>query len=439
MIMRISTCTFAFLILLTATGFAQRRLDTFKNKVHSHHGTQAASKAASHDDLPTMCNNFDWNDTLNQWDSTSRTHFTYFPNGDFAEVISEQYVGLTFVPSYRATYSFNNQTNTYKSINYNWNGSVWENSYRSDETRDVNGNPILFIDYFWNVSQWDTSGGERLNLSYVLVNKIGQSVSEVWNAGLWETRYREEYAWPNAQGWDSATFSDWNGSAWDYTERYVDVTWHDFPQFLATTARYQSYVGPQWEDGDRFTATFGTYDSYTQISEEWTGSSWVNSYKEVNVNDSLEHNTLFEDYIWNGQWDPSYAYATAYTYDLQGHTEEAIYQSSTNGGPFINNYRQVYSTFFTNAPDPDMATTSVQAYPNPCTDRLNFMVELQQNGPVQIALYDLQGRLRAQTLTPAQVGQAITIPVSEVLENGTYVYRVTSKLGEATGKVAVQR
>jgi hypothetical protein len=66
-------------------------------------------------------------------------------------------------------------------------------------------------------------------------------------------------------------------------------------------------------------------------------------------------------------------------------------------------------------------------------------MDLKQNGPVEVALYDLQGRLRVKTMSPTTVGAEITMPISEILENGTYMYRIQTKEGTASGKVLVQR
>ena len=59
-------------------------------------------------------------------------------------------------------------------------------------------------------------------------------------------------------------------------------------------------------------------------------------------------------------------------------------------------------------------------------------------GPVQIALYDLKGTLRVLTQSGSVSGKEVTIPISDFLENGTYVYQIMTKAGRASGKVVVQ-
>jgi hypothetical protein len=103
----------------------------------------------------------------------------------------------------------------------------------------------------------------------------------------------------------------------------------------------------------------------------------------------------------------------------------------------VNIGKYVYGSFFTYAADAEVQHIQVSAYPNPCTDHLHFGFDSPPKKPVHIALYDLQGCLRMQTTMHSEVKE-FAVPISESLENGAYVYRITTAQGHASGKVVVQ-
>ncbi len=429
------------MLMLSLTGgaaFSQIARKPFHDPRAGSTAPAANNKIASHLDLPELLYGFEWNNLASAWDSMEIVTYTYHPNGDFAEAIYDRYDGVTFMHDSRQTNTYAGQT--IRTTSEIWTGSAWENSSKFETTDDNFGNTLLNIYCSWNINQWDTLAGDRVSYQYNLANQVVESVIESWNQNThqWDTGYLEQYAWSNPTGWDTVTYSNWNGSGWELAERFVDVTWYDFANFLPYYARNQVYNAPLWEDVERFTATYGTNGSGTTYSEDWNGATWDSVYKDVVINDSHGHQVSYEGYQWNASWMLNSVSLTQYTYDLQDRTIEEVYQSG-NPSPVENYYRIVYPSFFTSAIGAHSITSNVTAYPNPCTDRLNFKVENSQNGPIQISIYDLQGRLRMQTVTAAAVGKDITLSISELLENGSYVYRIATKDAQASGKVVVQR
>ncbi len=193
-----------------------------------------------------------------------------------------------------------------------------------------------------------------------------------------------------------------------------------------------------WQDNYITERTYGQFDGYTSITHTWDGSSW-DSTKSIIGNDAMYHPISFAQFEWASGWQQVGGGTTDYIYDSQGNTAEWTSKYWSPGGQYINNERKQCFSFFTGIEDLQSNASAVTAYPNPCSDHLNFKLNLNQNGPAHIALYDLQGRLRLQTITPVRVGEDIAMPISETLEDGTYIYRIQTKAGEATGKVAVQR
>ncbi len=430
--------------LFAIVGFAQAQKPKFPQHMHAQRGSNPAaeSRVASHGETPNLAIHFIRDLQLSQWDSTGRYTYSYFPNGDLAEEVRESY-GSTFVPASRTVYAYTVPGYYSSYTTYYWDGSAWVGDYQSQYTYDAQNNPLTYWFLTWNVSQWDTTAGSKYSRTYVYTNRVASEIGLSWNSQthLWDTDWREVYHWYSAQGWDSLTSYDWDGSAWQPQERYVDVSWHDIDEDEPFGARTQSYNGAIWEDFDRFAVTYtGPTDNYVAISEEWTGSSWDSVFKDIIVHDSHDHEISYMGYeYWSGAWHLYGSQITAYSYDAQGSTTQIIYDDLDSAGILQNSYKIEYPSFFTNAPEPTSLGANVTAYPNPCSDRLNFQVKLKQNGPAHIALYDLQGRLRMQTVTPARVGEDIALPISEVLENGTYIYRIQTKEGEASSKITLLR
>ena len=190
--------------------------------------------------------------------------------------------------------------------------------------------------------------------------------------------------------------------------------------------------GASLEVSLRLNCVYGQYDSRVCTNQEYVSSNWVNASKNVLDFDAHGHLILNEWYDWNSSWDLQSADRFLYTYDSLGRTEAYIYQTSyLVPGQFENANKVVYSNFFVGAESMLKPITELKTFPNPVTDQLNFDLKLEKNGPVSIALFDIQGRKRLETMSNYN-GNVITIPVGASLENGVYFYQL--KMGEAIAK-----
>jgi hypothetical protein len=311
--------------------------------------------------------------------------------------------------------------------------------YRTETTYDSQSNVTQYLNFFWTGAAWDTSYGQRNTYSYVFTDKIASRMEEFWDSTShqWNNSSLEQFTYPNATAWDTATLSLWDLGSWLPEERYVDVAWYDFEKGLAYAALNQGYGGSGWEDVARFRATFGAHDSQTIVWDEWSGNDWDSTTKDVIINDQHDHQTVNETYIWIGAWQQSNGYLSHYTYDAQDRTTEIIDEWFDG---YIYRYadRHTYPSFFTGQNEPIALQINVNAYPNPCDDQLTFGLEHLPKGAVQIQLYDLSGRLRMNSAFGNARGTEITVPISETLENGTYIWKVSAKSGVATGKIILQ-
>jgi hypothetical protein len=436
--MRYLACCILLLVLDCSMAFAQSRFKAPMDRFKAANATQTNQKVAEHEDLPALRLDFVWNNSLNQWDSTYRFTFTYNINGKVVESIGELYNVTEFVPYLRTVHTYNSLGFNDTTYSYSWN-VAWENQYRNVMDYDTRGNTILTMGYAWNSTQWDSSWGYRSAYTYVFNDKISLQVEEGWQPGTgWENATQYVAHYPSPAGWDTFAIALWDSGTWRWQDRYVDATWYDFSKLIAYGATLQTYDSTSWENSFRFDCSVSQYDSQLYLIDAWDGNSWMDSTEKIlRIMDSLDHMIVDEYYARTTNWQLTDGYQYFYIYDGLGHTIEWV-EERFDGTAYEFSLRQVFSTFFTQAEEGLSRLPSFIAYPNPCADRLNFNWEVQHAGPVEIMLHDLQGRLRVQSMAPATGGE-VSIPISEQLENGTYVYRVRTREGVAVGKVTILR
>jgi hypothetical protein len=400
----------------------------------------SAAKVSSHHDTPLQCLEFVWLDSTSTWDSLAQTTFTYSINGALETSIRSNFDGSAFVLYERNQYAYYPDG----SVKDKWylyrNGNAWDSVAHDTYAYDAFGNTTVYLNYNYNGSNWDRVAGERKDLTYRNVDQIETQVGWQWqfNGQTWLRVDSIYYAFDGNNERMSDTHFGYSGVGWEPSFRWLDYSWYNFGKLLPSAGRKQIYSAPTWVDVERFTATYSPFDSPTAIFEQsMAPGQWDTAYKIVQQFDAQDHEILSEIYLYNGAFILYTGRQELYTYDGLGNTLERITRDN-NGIAYNNAQRYLYANFFLAAPKATQPLVEVIAYPNPVQADLHLRLQLRQAGPVLVQLYDLQGRLRAETLSPYKGGE-LTFPLSETLENGCYLYHVSTKEGVADGKVVVQR
>jgi hypothetical protein len=397
----------------------------------------ASAKIASHMDTPLTCWEFAWTDSTSAWDSTQQTTFTYTINGHVQEEIISYYILGAFALSQRSVNTYTADGKLSDTWLFYRNGNAWDSTIERHYRYDAFGNDTLFYERNWNGLWWETTAGEYKVLTYRNVDQIETKVGSQWSfsQGIFVRNDSVVYTYNGNNAGASDTHYGWNGSAWDPSFRWLDYVWHDYSLQLPSAARKQVF-NTAWEDQERFRATYWPFNSPVAIYESYIAPNWDTTFKVDIIYDAQGHERSSEFYVYQSGWQLALGELNAYTYNGNGQTVERIRQSF-DGITYLNDRKYVYDAFFVGAASPTTQSLDVQAFPNPATDRLQFRLRDVKPGQVQVQLYDLQGRLRAETRL-AHAGEVIVFPISEQLENGCYHYRLTTKEGQATGKVIVQ-
>jgi Secretion system C-terminal sorting domain len=420
--------------LLATSAFAQ------KQGWWSKSPNTAAAKVAGHQDTPLICWEFAWNDTSSHWDSLAITTFTYNPDGTVAYSERQDDNGTTLVLYQRNAYAYYPDGKLKDKWYLYRNGNAWDSAAHDSYVYDQFGNTTIYYSDVYNGTSWDHAAGERLVYTYRNVDQIETQVGSQWSfqQQAWILVDSIVYAFDGNNERTSDTHYGYSGTNWDPSFRWLGYSWQSFADLAPSAATKEIYSGG-WLPQERFTATYGPYLSPTAIFEQSISPGvWDTAYQVIQQFDSMEHLILAENYFYQAD---TFALIggeqNLYTYDGAGHTLERITLNS-QGIAYYNIQRYLYDAFFVGAAEPITPSLQVVAYPNPAADHFSIQFADNYRGPVQMQLFDLQGRLRTECLVSRANGTC-TMPIAEVLENGTYLYRVTTKAGVASGKVVVQR
>ncbi len=427
-------------ILLVANTSLMGQSPKFEEAFHS---PALQARTATHDDDPGHSFALIWLNRI-RWDSVWQTFYTYSATGELVEEIREQYQGNQYSPASRKLFTYDPAGNLIESIYQVWDIGAWKNAARSLWLRDIHGNDTLSWEFQWQSFApgyaWDTTNGSRNRIVYTPTGQIAAREQSNWAPGVpssyWYNASKAEYFFNPQDQWD--TLVEWtaSGPLWLPSSRIVQVVWADYGLGLKSSWKSQYYTQGNWVNTSRTNCTYAGWDSDC-ISETYNNGNWDSSYQVIKDYDLQDHLVQTEMMSYsNGNWNLSNGELHLYTYDLSGRTMEQIDQSWDQTVGYINTFKFVYDYTATGLMELGNETLLVTAYPNPATAALHFKTDLR--GPVTITLTDLQGRTRVRAQAVA-TGQDITMPLSETLENGTYIYQWSSRQGVTSGKVVISR
>ncbi len=404
---------------------------------HPAPNVENSKQAAIQVDYPLSCINFDWNSGPDVWDTASQTTYAYDPNGRVIERMIGLYGSGTYFNDFRETHAYTTSGFDTLTLAERWNGSNWDPSYRFLRTFDPYGNLTSSIGQTWNGLGWDTSSGYRASYTYHPSQQIASVIQESYQIGVgWYPTYKIEYSLDNQNRWDTVTgYLPLQGN-WANDRRIVGLGWHDFSENQPDSGRFEQYT-TVWENLQRYRVTYSQNDSQEWIYEKFA-TIWDPADKFLFNYDAQGNEILNEGYRWTGAWTQTDGLLTSYVYGLSGERLE-VTQAFYSGMIYVNDNRQVYANFFTESPEEQNKSIHMSVFPNPSPGNapVNFKFSGKDLGMVQICLYDMTGRLRLVTHTATQALVQISIP--DGFENGTYIYRVDSRVGTANGTWILQR
>ncbi len=428
---------FSMLVCLLSLNVPAQLAGPFPGTMRHTDNPRAVAKVTVHQDTPQLGTFFEWRDSLSDWDTTGQAIYTYYNDGKLAEEINYMYANQSFLPVNRSVYTYDSMGLTQEWTMQTWGGQ-WDNFSKVNYTYDPFGNTTDYVEYNWLASAWDTAVCTRNSYTYHNVSQIASVTRRIWQGASLGYRIQDstDHHFDLSNRWDTTTFYYANANVLIPETRIVDYVWHDFSKQQPSSGRIEKFT-TSWVDDRRFTATYSQNDSELWIYEKFVAPSWVNYGKESVTYDIEDHPVAIEYYGWIGAWELEQGELNTYVYNGNGQTLSRV-RELFDGYLFRFDRKYVYSAFFTQATEATLPVVQVRAYPNPATESIQFQLALDKPIAVTVQLLDMQGTLRtAATFNRAQ--NEITLPISDVLENGTYIYRITTATGQASGKIVVQR
>lgn len=190
--------------------------------------------------------------------------------------------------------------------------------------------------------------------------------------------------------------------------------------------------------GDLYNVT-GTDGSFMEgFSFEFQGNNnYIDHLAPIDKAFTILSNT-------NANYDVTVAYAdSAYhtvgsSFEFGGLMDNAYCNKSGYLAEILSFFGVNY--IWTDVPANVMREVGVTAYPNPFNSVVHFQVASNNNSPVVLQVYNLQGRIiYTRTATPEQGTSQLQWDAAGNVKAGVYFYRVTTGNKQSTGKIVLSK
>ncbi|MEY3444205.1 MAG: Secretion system C-terminal sorting domain [Bacteroidota bacterium] len=402
------------------------------------------SKIALHDEKPTACIAYWWYNQ-SRWDSIWSETYVYSGDGMLTEVIHEEpQPNLGFQPHSRNLYAYDSAGREVSHIQQDWGSGTYTNAQRQLRYYDQSGKDSLEFQFFWanTVSgmDWDTISGILTLRTFLPNGDISSEEFSSWttitSGSYWAPQNKTEYSYSSMLEWDTVTYFQYLNGNWLANGRKVDIVWNNFS--LGQSAAFVTQLpNGGWSDVQRTTC------SYNGLNSDCYTESYISFWDTVSrqqaffdTDDELIHTE--ESQLQGNFWTVTNGRYYDYLRDSSGRTQQLVQREWDPQDGYVNAMKYVYSDWFVSVTDAESQDFHLTAYPNPAAEYCNFRLADGMVGPVMIELFDLNGHCRLRNLRSGSFSE-IQVLMPESLENGNYIYRVTSKSGVADGKIQLRR
>lgn len=301
-----------------------------------------------------------------------------------------------------------------------WNGTGYDVLARLSVRYDSLGDKVgTYEEQFQSNNVWDTTLSIDNKFTY---DSQGREISmemEVYLPSLYFKDLRE-YVYGASGTPDSVFWYQEVGSTWEPTFRWVDITWHSFPDRQAAMYTEQGFAGAGiFVNSSRQTYTYsGVSVSHDRVVENWMGGNWELNSRFLREYDAEGRPLYFNNYFWtNNGWDSYSSDSLNHSVDGQNCLSEILQTSITALTEDL--YRVRLSNNFVNVPEPD-PILNFELFPNPAQDQVFLKWDAGKAGNAIIELYDLKGQQQLSKVVSAVLGE-IRLDLPETLTSGVYI------------------
>jgi hypothetical protein len=348
--------------------------------------------------------NSEWDDVTKAWVAAIKTDYTYDAGDQLVQVIESEWSvsSSQFIDNRKMELSYTPEGLKIQLLIYGWDpdpGS-WVEAWKYEYSYDVNDAMTLETEYQWNESLADWVLSWKTEYSYNGLDQLSLKEEFNWDSDLSQ--------WINS--WKSALSYDAGGN--------VDQQFDSI------------YLEPDGPWQERWLASY-TFDAQNNPLTE-TYSQWVESSGMLELNTKYEYLYENETLLADLMAPPTSWFWPDYREQIVnkplGHIGKGY---NTDISAFETVYQEVY---FYNTPGFPLGIGTesvplVSIYPNPVRDFLSLNFSGASRS-VLFELYDASGR--RILIKEVQRGERLNL---EEVQNGLYLYRITSGEQVQTGKL----
>ncbi len=298
--------------------------------------------------------------------------------------------------------------------------NVFEIVYGYKLERDsINVNQEIIIQ-----KMYDTDLKVYVNSSKEIISKENGLNSEIvfliWDGSNWKNESAEAYDYNDQSEIASIIRVKWVDGQWKNEEMMYDITWIDSKLMKPSSFEMKTWNGTNWINESRVEYTYSTNGGITSIGYIFDDNQWKFQYRFIDEFDSNKNrSTLKMELFEQNNWVVFFENKFTHTYDSQQRLMETIVQIY-DGNTWNNLIKEVYSDYRVSTGIITEKSLSVNVYPNPTTENLNFKLN-EKEGLAKLMISDLSGRIVIDKEIDLSNSNSVNV---QELNNGYYILNI---------------
>lgn len=378
---------------------------------------------------------------------TERQYNLEFTN-DGAVIASRSEQFLTWLGQWRflkfQTNVYDVQNNLIEQTEQRWDtlAMTWINAERTQNTPNQNGNFTQVLNQEWSGSNWKNV--DRINTVFNANGFAETLTRELWDDGsaIWKKNFRILYARNAGNQLIQTKFQLWSQTAGDYYDVSRTTYSYDSQNPALETENVTDVFNTQTAQWEKSSRSVKGYDGGGNLIEEttqlWnlTNNDWLNQNRILQNFSPTGQVTLRTELLWNGtQWVNFFK--TNNVYDLNGNlTRFEVSQWQINEWKLLNSC-DFYVRFHHEILSANEVVPFFCQVPNPLWPGIALHCENLPTGQtLRLSIFDLTGRL----VHAENIENQHFIKINKSLPHGMFVLTITGENGLFfTQKIVIPR
>lgn len=285
-------------------------------------------------------------------------------------------------------YEYNAKGQITKETIFDQNAMPMMRSLRTYDSVSANQEIITHLSYNVDLKFYENKSQEIITKEN---NVISEIIYKTWDGSAWQNESAEGYDYNQNGEISSVIIVRWIDGQWQNSEMLYNISWKDAKTFLPNSFEVKTWNGVSWTNDSKIEYQYATNGGITSIGY------------------------VYEE----NEWKIQFGYMMTNTFDSNQRLAETIMQIY-EGSVWTNISKDVYSDYRISTGIKSEKISSINVYPNPTTDYINFDLAEQQ-AEAKVLISDLSGRTIIDTTIDLSSTKNIDV---QNLTNGYYVINI---------------